>query len=329
MSPLLHPVPLDAARPFDAPGVLRFLATRALPGVELADVPPSGPLRYARTLALPHGPGAVEVAATPTGPTPGDWSVEARLELADATDADVALDLTRRLLGLRPGHEPAVIDRDLATDPALAASVAATPGIRVPGAVDPDEMLVRAIVGQQISVAAARTHLGRLATALGTPYASALPGLDRLFPTAAQIAAGVLAPAPGDSLDPDRPLRLPGRAIRTVATTASALASGDLTLDPDAPSAQLQAALVARPGIGPWTAAYVALRVLGDPDAWMIGDVALLAGASALGILDPAVPRPAAHGVLAAHAERWAPWRSYASMHVWRATSAPGATRGG
>src|SRR5690606_31897511 len=156
-------------------------------------------LRYARTVLLPHGPGAVDVRV----PRTGTGRVELDLELADLADAPVAVTRVRRLLDL--DADPVAVDAALAADPVLAPSVAAVPGIRVPGAVDPAELLIRAVVGQQISVAAARTHLTRLAHGTGRPYASAVPGLDRLFPTPHEIAA----PAGGAETAAQAYLRLP------------------------------------------------------------------------------------------------------------------------
>jgi AraC family transcriptional regulator, regulatory protein of adaptative response / DNA-3-methyladenine glycosylase II len=303
---------LPVRQPYDAPGVFGFLAVRAVPGVESTDPGGTDRLRYARTLRLPHGPGAVEVTAERT---PAGWRLAADLELTSLADVGVATARVRRLLDL--DADPLAVDAALSADPVLAPLVAAVPGIRVPGAVDPEEMVLRALVGQQISVAAARGHLARLTALLGTPVASSIAGLDRLFPTAGQIAAGV--PAPGAVLDPDRPLRLPGRSITTVRDTCAALADGTLRVDVGADTAELTAALVARPGIGPWTAAYLAMRVLGAPDVWLTGDAALLAGARERGLLDSGLPRSAAHRALTAHAAGWAPWRSYAVTHLWRA----------
>ncbi len=304
---------LPVREPFDARGVVAFLAARAVEGVEVADL--SGgddgdDVRYARTLLLPHGPGAAEVLA---GPGVGRGRVAVRLELASAADVSVAVARLRRLLDL--DADPAAVDTALADDPALAPLVARTPGLRLPGTVDPHEIVVRAIVGQQISVAAARTHLGRLAAGAGAPYASAIPGLTRLFPTAAQVAAGA-----ADHL------RLPARSVATVVDTAGALDDGTLAVGVGDDGDALRSALVARRGIGPWTAAYVAMRVLRDPDAWLDGDVALLAGATAAGVdlgLPDDAPRAARSRALAAHAERWAPWRSYAALHLWRAALPP------
>jgi AraC family transcriptional regulator of adaptative response / DNA-3-methyladenine glycosylase II len=312
-------VDLPVRQPFDAPGVFGFLAVRAVAGVEATDLSDARQLRYARTLTLAGGPGAIEVTAARENET--DWRVRARLELTCDADAASAVALIGRMLDL--DADPAVIDAALAGDPALAPLVARTPGMRVPGAVDPHELVVRALVGQQISVAAARTHLGRLSAMLGSPYSSGFPGLDRLFPTSAQIAS-LPEPAGGEALDPDRPLRLPGQSIRTIRATAEALADGELHVHAGADPAALRGQLLARPGIGPWTAAYIAMRVLHDPDAWLVGDVALLSGAQAIGVLGNGLPKAQAHRALARRAAAWAPWRSYAAMHLWQAATASG-----
>jgi AraC family transcriptional regulator, regulatory protein of adaptative response / DNA-3-methyladenine glycosylase II len=297
---------LPVRHPFDAPGTFRFLLARAVDGVEVGDVAEDR-LRYARTLELPHGPGAVEVVATARR---GRWELQAELELSSLSDVGTAVARLRRLLDL--DADPVAIDTALSADPALVGRVADTPGIRVPGTVDPHELLVRAMVGQQISVAAARTHLARAARALGTPYVSRFPGLDRLFPSARQFAEGVESP--------DRPLRLPARSIATIGAAARDLAAGDLVVDVGTDPESLRESLVARPGIGPWTAAYVAMRVLGDPDSWLPTDVALVAGARALGLVAPEVPTRSAHRELAERAADWAPWRSYAVLHLWNST---------
>ena len=289
---------LPVREPFDAQGVLEFLAVRSVEGVESSDV---SALRYARTFALPHGPGAFEVRV----PRPGSGRVDLDLELADLADAPVAVARVRRLLDL--DADPVAVDSALAGDPVLAPSVAAVPGIRVPGTLDPAELLVRAIVGQQISVAAARTHLSRLARGVGTPYTSAFEGLTRLFPDPAQVADG----APTH-------LRLPARTLATVIGAGRDLADGTLALSVGDDPEDLRRRLVARPGIGPWTAGYVALRVLGDPDVLMDGDVALLAGARNLGLVSAEAPRPHQFKELARRGAAWAPWRSYAAMHLWR-----------
>src|SRR5699024_2998015 len=151
-------VDLPVREPFDSTGVFAFLAARAVPGVEAADLAPHR-LRYARTLTLPSGPGAVEVTATRS--RTGGWRLHARLELTGLADVAPAVARVRRLFDL--DADPGAVDAAFAADPALAPLVARTPGIRVPGTADGHELVVRAIVGQQISVTAARAHLTRLA----------------------------------------------------------------------------------------------------------------------------------------------------------------------
>jgi AraC family transcriptional regulator of adaptative response / DNA-3-methyladenine glycosylase II len=282
---------LPVRQPFDAAGVFAWLAARAVPGVEDADAE-----HYARTLLLPGGTALFDVR----------WD-GARLQLA-ARLASLA-DLTPLVARVRrlfdADADPVGIDDALATEPGLARSVRDNPGIRLPGTVDAHELLLRALVGQQISVAAARTQLRRLADACGTPLPQPIDGLTRLFPTAAQVAEH------GQEV-------LVGPRARTahVAAIAAALASGDLDLSwADDPIAQHDR-LVAIPGIGEWTANYVAMRVLGHPDILPTGDVALRHGAARLGL--PSQPRE-----LAAWGVRTTPWRSYASLHLWRAAVRP------
>lgn len=305
--------PLSVIQPFNAPAVFDFLRDRAIPGVERCVVADDH-LGYARTLRLPSGPGAMVVRFVQRTKTA--WLVYADLELSHQRDRLAALGFVRRLLDL--GHDPRLVAGVLLGNRAMQTLVLAQPGLRVPRCIDSDELVVRAIIGQQVSVRAATTHLTRLVQACGTPHSSRDPALDRLFPTAAQVAATVRAPADDEPLDPDRPLRLPRRNLRTVACTAAALAAGDLVVDIRCDPADLSAALIARPGIGPWAAPYLRMRVCGDPDVWLPGDVALVAGAKAAGILPADLPKTAAHRELARLAHQWSPWRSYAAMHLWR-----------
>ena len=222
----------------------------------------------------------------------------------------------RRLFDL--DADPEAVDAVLARDPALAPSVAKEPGVRVPGAADGFEMAVRAVVGQQISVAGARKILARLAThATPSPAdhdpevmigANLAPphhdhgDLDgRTFPTAAEVAEA-----------PDDAFGMPAARRRTLRALAAAVADGTVRLDPGADRVETEARLLAVPGIGPWTAQYIALRALGDPDVLLPTDLGVRRGAAALGLPDD----PTA---LSRHAhEAWAPWRSYATIRLWR-----------
>ena len=281
---------LPVRQPFDAAGVFGWLAARAVPGVELA-----GPRSYARTLLLPGGPATFEVE-------PDGERLRLTARLSALSDLPSLIWRVRRLFDL--DADPVGIDEAVGREPALSAAVAATPGIRLPGAVDPHEMLLRALTGQQISVAAARTQLARLAVALGTPVAGAPDGLTTLFPTPAQVA------------ERGREVLVGPRArIDNIVAICELLASGDLDLGyADDPVAQHDRLIAVR-GIGEWTANYVAMRVLGNPDVLPTGDVALRTGARRLGLPDH--PRD-----LAAWGTHVAPWRSYASLHLWRASLA-------
>jgi AraC family transcriptional regulator, regulatory protein of adaptative response / DNA-3-methyladenine glycosylase II len=281
--------------PLDAEGLLHFLAARAVPGVE--EMVDGG---YARTLHLPHGTGTAHLA-------PRDGHVQATLHLADQRDLGAAVARLRRLLDL--DADPSAVDEWLATDPALAASVATTPGIRLPGSVDGPETVLRAVLGQQISVAAARTAAAALAAALGEPLTTPDGGLTRLFPTPAAVAERGAEVLTG-----------PARRIQTVLAVSAALAAGDLQVHVGRSADDLSAELEAFPGIGPWTAEYVVMRVLGAPDVLLASDAALRRGGTALGL-------PAGAPELAERARNWRPWRSYAGMHLWRAATRDTATR--
>lgn len=309
---------LPTRQPYDAPGIFSFLAARALPGVEYAEIT-EATLRYARTLQLPHGPAAVEVTATAGQ---DGWQLSMHCEVSSLADIPLLVGRVRRSFDL--DADPVAVDSALSADPVLAPLVAARPGIRLPGALDAQEYLTRAVVGQQISVRAARTHLSRLVQLLGTPYASSIAGLTLLFPTPQQLLDGIPEPAAeqGPS-DPERPLRLPARSVRTVRSLASAAVNGDLMLHTGTDPETLRAQLCAMPGIGEWTASYLLLRVLSPPDIWMTGDVALVAGARRLGLFSPSTTTTTAHRLLRDHARRWSPWRSYAAMHLWSAAVAP------
>ncbi|HEU5472074.1 MAG TPA: AlkA N-terminal domain-containing protein [Actinophytocola sp.] len=272
--------------PFDAAGLLDFLALRAIPGVESVI---DG--EYARTLRLPHGQGTARLR-------PAGGHVDCTLRLTDMRDLGSAVARLRRLLDL--DADPGAVDELLGADPELAGPVAATPGIRLPGSVDAPELVSRALIGQQITVAAARTALGRLAAALGEPLTNPDGELTTLFPTPAAIAEGGQAVLTG-----------PRRRIATMLEVNAALAAGDLDVHVGADPDELSAALRAFAGVGPWTAGYVQMRVLGATDVLLTGDVALRSGATNLGI-------PSDVDGLSNRARAWRPWRSYAGMHLWR-----------
>ncbi|OZM83803.1 AlkA N-terminal domain-containing protein [Pseudonocardia sp. MH-G8] len=282
--------------PFDADGLLAFFAARALAGVESIEAG-----TYRRTLRLPHGPATVVLDLTPA---PRNGHVVATLRLADPRDLGPAVARLRRLLDL--DADPLAVDAVLGADPDLAPAVAAVPGIRLPGTVDGAETAFRAVLGQQVSVAAARTAASRLAAALGErlPPALAADGPDLLFPTAATIAARGAEVLTG-----------PQRRIATVLGLAAAVADGTLVLDPGRDAADLRSTLTALPGVGPWTAGYLAMRLLGDPDELLATDLGVRRGAAALGL-------PSDLAGLTARATGWAPWRSYAATHLWRAMPA-------
>ena len=289
---------LPVRAPFDAAGVLRWLAVRAVPGVEVA-----GPDAYARAIALPGGPASFHLTTDGT-------RVLLRARLTALADVPVLVARVRRLLDL--DADPVAVDGALAAEHALAPLVRAVPGIRLPGAVDAHEMLLRAIVGQQVSVAAARTQLARLAAAAGSALdgPGVVDGVTHLFPTPAQVAAAGAAVLVG-----------PRARTETVLRVAAMLADGSLDVGVgDDPAAQRER-LVAVRGIGPWTADYLAMRVLGAPDVLPTGDVALRTGARLVGL--PDAPRE-----LAAWGATVSPWRSYASLHLWRtAADAPRSPR--
>ncbi len=273
--------------PLDLQALLRFLAARAVPGVEeCADGV------YTRALTLPHGSGVVTLQAAGE---PGQ--VRCGLRLQDQRDLDDAVRRCRRLLDL--DADPLAVADVLGQDRLLAPLVAASPGRRVPGHVDPDELAVRAVLGQQVTVAAARTVAGRLAARYGAPLGTPVGGVARRFPTAEALAAA-------DPAD----LAMPGARREALLGLAGALADGTVRLDPDADRDELERRLLALRGIGPWTVAYIRMRALSDPDVFMPTDLGVRHALGRLG--QPADPRAAA-----AAARRWRPWRSYALQHLW------------
>jgi AraC family transcriptional regulator, regulatory protein of adaptative response / DNA-3-methyladenine glycosylase II len=273
---------LAARAPYEAAEVLLFLGAHAVPGLEEWDG-----TTFSRVLDLPHGPAVVRLSpARDGGP-----AVTARLRLAELRDLGAAVTRCRRMLDL--DADPMAVDDVLGADPALAPLVAAAPGRRVPASPDADELAVRAVLGQQVSVAGARTLTARLLTA-GTPLPEPVGTLTHAFPRAHALADADLSA-----------VGLTGARRRTVHALTAALAAGDIALDPGADRVEAERALLAVPGIGPWTAALVGLRGMADPDVWLPGDLALRKSLAMLGSTDTDA------------AIRWRPWRSYAVLHLW------------
>jgi AraC family transcriptional regulator, regulatory protein of adaptative response / DNA-3-methyladenine glycosylase II len=279
-------VRLPFRRPFAAETLLPFLSSRAIAGVEgVVDG------SYRRAVRTGDGPAVVTMTPTPNhirlSVTPARGS-ELERAARDAFDLDA---------------DPSVIDGVLAADPALAPLVADRPGIRVPGTFDGFELVTRAIYGQQVSVAGARTSLGRLAARFGTRLEPGEAGVTHLFPSPEQVAAIPLGA-----------FGMPRNRAATIRRVAELVDAGELRLDGTEPAERTLATLADVRGIGPWTLAYVAMRALGDRDAFIAGDLGVRRAAAALGL--PSSPKE-----LIAHAERWRPWRAYAVLHLWHANA--------
>ena len=261
------------------------LAATAVPGVE--EWRDGG---YRRTLRLPHGHGIVTLR-------PGPEYIGCQLSLSDLRDLATAISRCRRLLDL--DADPAAAGELLRADPVLAPLVDKAPGRRVPRTVDAEEFAMRAVLGQQVSVAAARTHAGRLAAAHGEPVQDPAGGLTRLFPGTAALAA----------VDPAS-LALPAARRATFAALTAALAAGEIDLGAGSDWPQARARLGALPGIGPWSVEMIAMRGLGDPDAFVPSDLGVRIAARELGL-------PAGPTALTSRAASWRPWRAYAVQYLW------------
>lgn len=285
---------LPYREPFD-PGIFTFLAVRAIPGIENGT-----PASYARTLRLQHGDARFKVEYDDGAP---GRPLILTIGAVDLRDLPVLLSRVRRLLDL--DADPGAVDSALAAEPRLAQSVAESPGMRLPGAVDPQELLVRAMVGQQITVASARTALTQLAVS-GSETSMPGDGLDRLFPTPAQLSESA-------------PLLLKGpqRRMDSLVAVTSAMATGDLSFGYGDNFASLTDKLLPLAGIGPWTVGYVAMRVLGAPDIFLANDAAVRNGIRSLSAnRSVATEYPGTPDF-----REVSPWRSYATMHLWRAAS--------
>jgi AraC family transcriptional regulator of adaptative response / DNA-3-methyladenine glycosylase II len=283
-------VRLPMRRPFDGAALLEFFGRRAVPGVEEVVGAPSGPVTYRRSLRLDHGNGVVSM-------TPGAGAVTCTLQLDAVADVQTAVHRCRRMFDL--DADPQAIVDQLGADPLLAGLVAARPGLRAPGNPDGTELLVRALLGQQVSVAGARTLAGRMTAELGDPLAMPVGAVTHAFPTAAAVAGRG-----------PHGLPMPAARARALVGACQRLADGSLVLDAGVDRADAVARLAALDGIGPWTAGYVAMRALGDPDVFLPTDLGVRHALVALGV----DARPAAATALAG---RWSPWRSYAVHHLW------------
>ena len=272
---------LPFRRPLCPDNLFGHLAATAVPGVEEVR---SG--SYRRTLRLGHGPAIVELTPTPD-------HVACTLVLSDLRDLTTAIARCRWLLDL--DADPEAIDDRLASDRYLAPLVAKAPGRRVPRCVDGAELAIRAVLGQQVSTASARTIAGRLARDLGDEVPDGRGGLSRLFPSPEAL----------------REVRdqLPGARQRSLTALTAALDDGSLEVGPGSDRAEALAVLQALPGVGPWTVQTIAMRGLGDPDAFPSTDLGVRRAAESLGL-----PHARAFD---AHAERWRPWRAYAVQYVW------------
>lgn len=282
---------LPAREPFDSAGLLEFLAARTVLGLEAGD-----PTGFARSVVLPRGVGVVRVKPERAG-------LRVALHLEDWRDLAALVARVRAWFDL--DADPIAIDRTLARNPILAGRVAQVPGIRIPGTPDPGELAVRCLVGQQISLQGAVTIAGRLVERWGAPLppdlvrATRYWGLpvERSFPSMAILS----------EIDPEE-LPMPRARARAVVGLAAGLASGHLLLHPGVDREEARRALLQLPGIGPWTAGYVLLRAVGDPDVLLDKDLVVARVLSSLPTLDP---------------QRCAPWRSYLTLHLWRMAAEP------
>jgi AraC family transcriptional regulator of adaptative response / DNA-3-methyladenine glycosylase II len=271
--------------PFDFDGLIRYLARRAVPGVE--EVVDGA---YRRSLRLPHGPGVVELRSE-------QGHVAASYRLSDSRDLESAVQRSRALMDL--DSDPMAVTKALGQDDLLGPLVRATPGRRVPGHAGEHELAIRAVLGQQVSLRGAATLAARLVAASGEVLDPPVGAVTHVFPSAARIA----------DTDPER-LAMPNARRRALLTLARALATGELVLAPDVDRDEARERLLALPGIGPWTTEYIAMRALRDPDAFLAIDLGVRRALERLGHDG----RPINALRLA---ERWRPYRAYALQYLW------------
>ncbi len=272
--------------PLDFDHALGFLGERAVPGVEAVE---DGV--YMRVLHLPHGLGVAKVRR-PAGREAAYLSCD--LQLDDIRDLPAATERIRRLFDL--DADPQGIGETLGRDPMLGELLRVRPGLRALGAADGHEMAMRAVLGQQVSVKGARTLAGHLARMYGEPLAQPQGPLTHAFPTAARIAA----------LDPAS-LAMPRARASALVGLAAALARGTVRLDQGSDRDDVTRQLLALRGVGPWTTAYIRMRDLGDPDAFLPSD---------LGVRK-ALRRMGCESTCEELSEGWRPWRTYAVHHLW------------
>ncbi|WP_028933118.1 DNA-3-methyladenine glycosylase 2 family protein [Pseudonocardia spinosispora] len=276
---------LPFRQPFCPDNLFGHLVATAVPGVEEWR---DG--AYRRTMRLPRGHGIVALRPLP------DY-VDCRLTLTDLRDLSTAISRCRWMLDL--DADPIAVDELLRADQVLAPVVDKNPGRRVPRTVDPAEFAVRAVLGQQVSTSAARTLAARLVVAHGEPVDDPDGGLTHLFPDPAMLA----------SLDPEQ-LAMPRSRRRTLISLVEALAGGEIDLSVGSDWRQARAALATLPGFGPWTIESIAMRSLGDPDAFIPSDLGIRRAAEALGL-------PTSPSALTARSTEWSPWRAYAVQYLW------------
>jgi AraC family transcriptional regulator of adaptative response / DNA-3-methyladenine glycosylase II len=275
--------------PYDRAHIFDFIGARAVPGVEEM-LGERGDRVYRRTLSFEHGPGVVEVRERGSSHNGGAW-LDCRLDLADLRSFTTAIGRMRRLFDF--DADPVAVAEYFAADPVLGPLTLKNPGVRSPGAADADEMAIRAVLGQQITVAAARRLGGALVEARGERLAEPSGGLTHVFPTCDALAEADFAE-----------LGMPNSRKETLRTISRALAEGEVRLDPGADRDQAQRELLALRGIGPWTAGYLRMRALSDPDVLLPGDV----------VIKNAMKKA---GLGSGEAESWHPWASYAIHYLW------------
>ena len=285
-----HPVDASTAihlrlafrQPLCPDNLFGHLAATAIPGVEevLEQT-------YRRSLRLEHGSGIVELTPTPE-------YINCRAVLSDLRDLTALIARSRWLLDL--DADPVAIDAQLSTDLSLAPLVRKSPGRRVPRCIDGAEMALRAVLGQQVSTSAAQTHAGRLVQQHGEPVSDPHGGLTHLFPQPSDLR--------------DVRLAMPTKRHATFDALVSALDSGDLILGPGSDRVEAMHVLSKIPGVGPWTRQVIAMRSLGDSDAFPESDLGVRHGAELLGL-------PATPAALVERSRPWRPWRAYAVQYLW------------